>query len=171
MGFTVAEKLISASLVEGEMIRGSRIGLLMNQTLTHDVTGVMAYMAFEATGLHKVKTDLSVSYIDHNILQSDFKNADDHHYLMDIARKIGVLCSRPASGICHQLHAERFSIPGKSLLGSDSHTVNGGGIGMLDFSGFDLEMGNGPVGRSSFGQGRSVEGKSHRVRAWQDQID
>jgi aconitate hydratase len=128
---TVAEKLLAASLVDGEMKRGRRVGIRISQTLTHDVTGVMAYLEFEAIGLKRVRTDLSLSYIDHNILQADFRNPDDHRYLADIARRIGVVCTRPASGICHQLHLERFAKPGKSLLGSDSHTANAGGIGML----------------------------------------
>lgn len=140
MGMTITEKLIFASLIDGEMKKGMRIGIRISQTLTHDVTGVMAYLAFEAIGLSRVKTDLSVSYIDHNILQSDYRNPDDHCYLIDIARKIGVICTRPASGICHQLHLERFAKPGKSLLGSDSHTVNAGGIGMLAIGAGGLDV-------------------------------
>lgn len=142
MGLTVAEKLIAAALVDGEMKQGTRIGLHISQTLTHDVTGVMAYLEFEAIGMKRVKTDLSVSYIDHNILQADFKNPDDHRFLMDITSKFGVLCTKPASGICHQLHLERFAKPGKSLLGSDSHTVNAGGVGMLAIGagGLDIAM-------------------------------
>ena len=142
MGLTVAEKLIAASLVEGKMQRGSRIGIHISQTLTHDVTGVMTYLEFEAIGLQRIKTELSVSYIDHNILQADYKNPDDHRYLMDITRKFGVLCTKPASGICHQLHLEHFAKPGKSLLGSDSHTVNAGGVGMLAIGagGMDIAM-------------------------------
>lgn len=142
MGLTVAEKLISASLIDGEMKKGNRIGIHISQTLTHDVTGVMTYLEFEAIGLKKVKTDLSVSYIDHNILQADYKNPDDHRFLMDITSKFGILCTKPASGICHQLHLERFSRPGKSLLGSDSHTVNAGGVGMLAIGagGLDIAM-------------------------------
>jgi aconitate hydratase len=142
MGRSAAEKLIAASLLEGEMKWGSRIGLRISQTLTHDVTGVMTYLEFEAIGLERVKTELSVSYIDHNILQTDFKNPDDHRFLADITRRIGVICTRPASGICHQLHLERYAKPGKSLLGSDSHTVNAGGIGMLAIGagGLDVAM-------------------------------
>jgi len=142
MGLTVAEKVIAASLLDGEMTRGNRIGIRISQTLTHDVTGVTSYLAFEALGLKRVHTELSLSYIDHNILQTDFKNPDDHRFLADIARKIGAVCTRPASGICHQLHLERFAVPGKSLLGSDSHTVNAGGIGMLAIGagGFDVAM-------------------------------
>jgi aconitate hydratase len=142
MGLTISEKLISASLADGEMRRGNRIGIHVSQTLTHDVTGVMAYLEFEATGLARVDTDLSVSYIDHNIVQADFKNPDDHRYLLDIARRSGVICTRPASGICHQLHLERFAKPGKTLLGSDSHTANAGGLGMLAIGagGLDVAM-------------------------------
>jgi aconitate hydratase len=142
MGLTVAEKLISASLIDGVMKRDHRIGIHISQTLTHDVTGVMAYLEFEAIGLKRVNTDLSVSYIDHNILQSDYKNPDDHHYLTDVADRLGVICTRPASGICHQLHLERFAKPGKSLLGSDSHTANAGGVGMLAIGagGLDVAM-------------------------------
>lgn len=140
MGRTVAEKLIAASLADGEMKKGRRIGVRISQTLTHDVTGVMAYLEFEAIGLKRVKTDLSLSYIDHNILQTDFKNPDDHRFLTDITRRIGVICTRPASGICHQLHLERFAKPGKSLLGSDSHTVNAGGIGMLAIGAGGLDV-------------------------------
>ncbi len=142
MGLTVAEKLIAASLVTGNMKPGERIGIRIAQTLTHDVNGVMSYLALEAMGLQKVRTDLSLSYLDHNILQTDFKNPDDHRYLADIARRIGVICTRPASGICHQLHLERFAKPGWSLLGTDSHTVNAGGIGMLAIGagGLDVAM-------------------------------
>jgi aconitate hydratase len=142
MGLTATEKLIAASLVDGEMKRGNRIGIRISQTLTHDVTGVMAYLEFEATGLARVDTDLSVSYIDHNIMQADYKNPDDHRYLLDIARRSGVICTRPASGICHQLHLERFAKPGKTLLGSDSHTANAGGLGMLAIGagGLDVAM-------------------------------
>jgi aconitate hydratase len=142
MGKTVAEQLIAASLVSGEMKRGDRIGIRISQTLTHDVTGVMSYLAFEAIGRKRVMTDLSVSYIDHNILQADFRNPDDHRFLMDIARRIGAICTRPASGICHQLHLERFAKPGKTLLGSDSHTPTAGGMGMLAIGagGFDVAV-------------------------------
>lgn len=142
MGLTVAEKLIAASLVDGEMKRGARIGIRISQTLTHDVTGVMAYLEFEATGQKRVATDVSISYIDHNILQADYKNPDDHRYLLDIANRSGVICTRPASGICHQLHLERIAKPGKTLLGSDSHTANAGGLGMLAIGagGLDVAM-------------------------------
>ncbi len=142
MGLTVAEKLINAALVDGEMKKGNRIGIRMSQTLTHDLTGVMTYLEFEAMGLKRVKTDLSVSYIDHNILQADFKNPDDHRFLMDITSKFGIICTKPASGICHQLHLERFAKPGTSIIGSDSHTVNAGGVGALGIGagGLDVAM-------------------------------
>lgn len=142
MGLTVTEKLISRSLVEGEMIRGQRIGIRAHQTLSHDVNGVMSYMALEAMGLDKVKVELAVHYIDHNMIQADYKNSDDHRYLQDITAKLGVICSRPGSGICHQLHLEHWGIPGKTLIGADSHTVAAGGIGMLSVGvgGFDGAM-------------------------------
>ncbi|MCX7781138.1 MAG: aconitate hydratase [Negativicutes bacterium] len=142
MGLTLAEKLISRSLVEGEMIRGQRIGIRAHQTLSHDVNGVMSYLALEAMGLDKVKVEVAVHYIDHNMIQADYKNADDHRFLQDITAKLGVICSRPGSGICHQLHLEHWGVPGKTLIGADSHTVAAGGIGMLSVGvgGFDGAM-------------------------------
>ena len=142
MGKTIAEKLIAASLVDGEMLRGQRIGIRADQTLSHDVNGVMSYLAFEAMGLDKVKVDLAVHYIDHNMIQADYKNSDDHRYLQDITAKSGVICSRPGSGICHQLHLEHFARPGKTLIGGDSHSVAAGGIGMFSIGvgGFDGAM-------------------------------
>lgn len=139
---TLAEKLIAASLVEGEMIKGRRIGVRADQTLSHDLNGVMSYQAFEAMGLDRVKVELAVHYIDHNMIQADYKNSDDHRYLQDITAKIGVICSRPANGICHQLHLEHWARPGKTLIGGDSHTVAAGGIGMLSIGvgGFDGAM-------------------------------
>lgn len=131
MGLTMTEKIIAQHLVEGELARGTRIGVKIDQTLTHDVNGVMAYLEFEATGVERTKTELSVSYIDHNLIQADFKNPDDHRYLLDIAEKHGIVVSRPGNGICHQVHLERFSCPGKTLLGSDSHTPMAGGVGMM----------------------------------------
>ncbi|MBE6562502.1 MAG: aconitate hydratase [Ruminococcaceae bacterium] len=131
MGLTIAEKIIKNHLVEGEMIRGTEIALRIDQTLTQDATGTMAYIEFEAIGLPRVKTELSVAYIDHNTLQSGFENADDHLYIQSVAKKYGIRFSRPGNGICHQVHLERFGIPGKTLIGSDSHTPTGGGIGML----------------------------------------
>ena len=131
MGLTLAQKLIKSHLVEGEMIPGQEIGLKIDQTLTQDATGTMAYLEFEAMGVDRVKTERSVAYIDHNTLQSGFENADDHKYTQTVAKKIGVDFSRPGNGICHQVHLERFGSPGKTLIGSDSHTPTGGGIGML----------------------------------------
>lgn len=131
MGYTIAEKIIKEHLVEGEMVRGSEIALRIDQTLTQDATGTMAYIEFEAIGLPRVKTELSVAYIDHNTLQSGFENADDHLYIQSVAKKYGIRFSRPGNGICHQVHLERFGKPGKTLIGSDSHTPTGGGIGML----------------------------------------
>lgn len=139
MGLTIAEKLISQSLVAGQMIRGQRIGIRAHQTLSHDVNGVMSYLALEAMGLEKVQVELAVHYIDHNMIQADYKNSDDHRFLQDITAKLGVICSRPGSGICHQLHLEHWGVPGKTLIGADSHTVAAGGIGMLSIGvgGFD----------------------------------
>ena len=131
MGYTIAEKIIKAHLVSGEMKVGEEIGLKIDQTLTQDATGTMAYLEFEAMGIPQVKTERSVAYIDHNTLQSGFENADDHKYIQTVAAKHGVYFSRPGNGICHQVHYERFGIPGKTLIGSDSHTPTGGGLGML----------------------------------------
>lgn len=131
MGLTIAQKIIKAHLVEGKMKPGSEIGLRIDQTLTQDATGTMAYLEFEAMGVERVKTERSVAYIDHNTLQSGFENADDHQFIASIAKKHGIYYSRPGNGICHQVHLERFGKPGKTLIGSDSHTPTGGGIGML----------------------------------------
>lgn len=131
MGLTLAQKLIKSHLVEGEMIPGQEIGLKIDQTLTQDATGTMAYLEFEAIGVDRVKTERSVAYIDHNTLQTGFENADDHRYIQTVTKKHGIYFSRPGNGICHQVHLERFGIPGKTLIGSDSHTPTGGGIGML----------------------------------------
>ncbi len=131
MGLTIAQKIIKAHLVEGEMIPGSEIALRIDQTLTQDATGTMAYLEFESIGIKRVRTELSVAYIDHNTLQSGFENADDHRYIQSVAKKYGIRFSRPGNGICHQVHLERFGKPGKTLIGSDSHTPTGGGIGML----------------------------------------
>lgn len=131
MGKTIAEKIISAHLVSGEMITGEEIGIRIDQTLTQDATGTMAYLEFESMGIPRVKTEKSVAYIDHNTLQSGFENADDHRYIQSVCAKHGVYFSRPGNGICHQVHYERFGKPGKTLIGSDSHTPTGGGIGML----------------------------------------
>ena len=131
MGYTIAQKIIKAHLVEGEMIAGQEIALKIDQTLTQDATGTMAYLEFESIGIPRVRTELSVAYIDHNTLQSGFENADDHIYIQSAAKKHGLRFSRPGNGICHQVHLERFGKPGKTLIGSDSHTPTGGGIGML----------------------------------------
>lgn len=131
MGKTIAQKIIAAHLVEGEMIPGQDIGLKIDQTLTQDATGTMAYLEFEAMGVDWVKTERSVAYIDHNTLQTGFENADDHRYIQSVCKKHGIYYSHPGNGICHQVHLERFSAPGKTLIGSDSHTPTCGGMGML----------------------------------------
>ncbi len=142
MGRTVAEKILAAHLIEGELVKGEEIGIRIDQTLTQDATGTMAYLEFEAIGIPRVKTEVSVSYVDHNLVQSDFKNADDHVFLQGMARRFGLYFSPPGNGICHQVHLERFGIPGKTLLGSDSHTPTGGGLGMLAMGagGLDVAM-------------------------------
>lgn len=131
MGMTLAQKILKAHLVSGEMIKGSEIGIKIDQTLTQDATGTMAYLEFEAMGVPRVKTEKSVAYIDHNTLQSGFENADDHRFIGSVCKKHGIYFSRPGNGICHQVHLERFGKPGKTLIGSDSHTPTGGGIGMI----------------------------------------
>lgn len=131
MGLTIAQKIIKAHLVDGEMTVGKDIGLKIDQTLTQDATGTMAYLEFEAMGVPRVRTERSVAYIDHNTLQTGFENADDHRFIQSICKKHGIYYSHPGNGICHQVHLERFGIPGKTLIGSDSHTPTGGGIGML----------------------------------------
>ncbi len=131
MGLTLTEKILKAHLVDGEYIKGQEIGIKIDQTLTQDATGTMAYLEFEAMGVPRVKTERSVAYIDHNTLQSGFENADDHRFIGSIAKKHGIYFSRPGNGICHQVHLERFGAPGKTLIGSDSHTPTGGGIGMI----------------------------------------
>ena len=140
MGYTVAQKLIKTHLVSGEMIVGSEVGLKIDQTLTQDATGTMAYLEFEAMGIKRVKTELSVAYIDHNTLQTGFENADDHRFIGSVAKKRGIRFSRPGNGICHQVHLERFGKPGKTLIGSDSHTPTGGGIGMLAMGAGGLDV-------------------------------
>lgn len=140
MGLTLAQKLIKAHLVEGEMVPGKEIGLRIDQTLTQDATGTMAYLEFEAMGVDRVKTEKSVAYIDHNTLQTGFENADDHRYIQTVAKKHGIYFSRPGNGICHQVHLERFGIPGKTLIGSDSHTPTGGGICMLAMGAGGLDV-------------------------------
>ena len=140
MGLTIAQKIIKAHLVEGEMIAGNEIALKIDQTLTQDATGTMAYLEFETMGIDRVRTEKSVAYIDHNTLQSGFENADDHRYIQSVCKKHGIYFSRPGNGICHQVHLERFGIPGKTLIGSDSHTPTGGGIGMLAMGAGGLDV-------------------------------
>ncbi len=140
MGLTIAQKIIKAHLVSGEMKVGEEIALRIDQTLTQDATGTMAYLEFETIGIDRVRTEKSVAYIDHNTLQSGFENADDHRYIQSVAKKHGIYFSRPGNGICHQVHLERFGIPGKTLIGSDSHTPTGGGIGMLAFGAGGLDV-------------------------------
>ena len=140
MGYTIAQKIIKEHLVCGEMVVGKEIGLKIDQTLTQDATGTMAYLQFEAMGIDRVKTELSVAYIDHNTLQAGFENADDHRYIQTVTKKHGIRFSRPGNGICHQVHLERFSKPGKTLIGSDSHTPTAGGIGMLAMGAGGLDV-------------------------------
>ncbi len=148
MSLNIAQKIISKHLLGGEMKAGSEISIRIDQTLTQDSTGTMAYLQFEAMGIDKVKTDKSVAYIDHNTLQAGFENADDHKYIQSVTKKHGIYFSRPGNGICHQVHLERFGKPGATLLGSDSHTPTGGGIGMLAIGAGGLDvavaMGGGP---------------------------
>ena len=140
MAKTLAQKIIAAHLLSGTMEPGQEIGLKIDQTLTQDATGTMAYLEFETMGIDRVKTELSVAYVDHNTLQSGFENADDHRYLQTVAAKHGVYFSRPGNGICHQVHLERFGKPGKTLIGSDSHTPTGGGLGMLAFGAGGMDV-------------------------------
>lgn len=140
MGLTLTEKILKAHLVDGEMIKGQEIGIRIDQTLTQDATGTMAYLEFEAIGVPRVKTERSVAYIDHNTLQNGFENADDHRFIGSVAKKHGIYFSRPGNGICHQVHLERFGIPGKTLIGSDSHTPTGGGIGMIAIGAGGLDV-------------------------------
>ncbi len=140
MGMTIAQKIIKNHLVSGKMIPGQEIALRIDQTLTQDATGTMAYLEFETMGIERVRTELSVAYIDHNTLQCGFENADDHRYIQTVAKKHGIRFSRPGNGICHQVHLERFGVPGKTLIGSDSHTPTGGGIGMLAFGAGGMDV-------------------------------
>ena len=140
MGLTLTEKILKAHVVDGEFKKGSEIGIKIDQTLTQDATGTMAYLEFEAMGVPRVKTEKSVAYIDHNTLQSGFENADDHRFIGSVAKKHGIYFSRPGNGICHQVHLERFGIPGKTLIGSDSHTPTGGGIGMIAIGAGGLDV-------------------------------
>ena len=140
MGKTIAQKIIAAHLVAGDMTPGSEVALRIDQTLTQDATGTMAYLEFETMGIPRVKTEFSIAYVDHNTLQCGFENADDHRYLQTVAAKHGVHFSRPGNGICHQVHLERFGKPGKTLIGSDSHTPTGGGLGMLSFGAGGMDV-------------------------------
>lgn len=140
MGYTIAQKIIKNHLLSGEMVTGKDIGLRIDQTLTQDATGTMAYLEFEAMGVPRVKTEKSVAYIDHNTLQTGFENADDHRFIQTVCKKHGIYFSRPGNGICHQVHLERFGKPGKTLIGSDSHTPTGGGIGMLAMGAGGLDV-------------------------------
>ena len=140
MGKTITEKIIEKHLVSGEMKEGAELGLRIDQTLTQDSTGTMAYLQFEAMGIGRVRTERSVAYIDHNMLQAGFENADDHRYIQSVAKKHGIWFSRPGNGICHHVHLERFGVPGKTLLGSDSHTTTAGGLGMLSFGAGGLDV-------------------------------
>jgi aconitate hydratase len=140
MGSTLTEKILKQHIIDGRLEKGTNISIKIDQTLTQDATGTMAYLQFEAMGVPHIKTELSVSYVDHNTLQSDFRNADDHKYLQSIAEKYGIYFSRPGNGICHQLHLERFAMPGKTLLGSDSHTPTGGGVGMIAIGAGGLDV-------------------------------
>ena len=140
MGRTIAQKIIAEHLISGEMKAGQEIALRIDQTLTQDATGTMAYLEFESMGIPRVKTQRSVAYVDHNTLQCGFENADDHRYLQTVAAKHGVYFSRPGNGICHQVHLERFGIPGRTLIGSDSHTPTAGGLGMLAFGAGGMDV-------------------------------
>ncbi len=140
MGLTLTEKILKAHVVDGEFVKGKEIGLKIDQTLTQDATGTMAYLEFEAMGIPRVKTEKSVAYIDHNTLQNGFENADDHRFIGSVAKKHGIFFSRPGNGICHQVHLERFGIPGKTLIGSDSHTPTGGGLGMIAIGAGGLDV-------------------------------
>lgn len=140
MGLTLTEKILKAHVVDGEFKKGNEIGIRIDQTLTQDATGTMAYLEFEAMGIPRVRTERSVAYIDHNTLQSGFENADDHRFIGSVAKKHGIYFSRPGNGICHQVHLERFGVPGKTLIGSDSHTPTGGGLGMIAIGAGGLDV-------------------------------
>ncbi|MGC9360850.1 MAG: aconitase family protein, partial [Anaerolineae bacterium] len=152
MPYNLTQKIIREHLVAGEMIPGEEIALRIDQTLTQDATGTMAYLQFEAMGIPRVRTELSVSYVDHNMLQGDFRNADDHRYLQTVAARHGIVFSRPGNGICHQVHLERFGIPGKTLLGSDSHTPTNGGLGALAIGAGGLDVAAVMAGRPFYVQ-------------------
>ena len=140
MGMNITEKLIKNHLVSGEMVAGKEIAIKIDQTLTQDSTGTMVYLQLEAMDIERVKTELSVAYIDHNTLQTGFESADDHAFIKSVAQRHGVLFSKPGNGICHQLHLENYGKPGKTLLGSDSHTPTGGGLGMIAIGAGGLDV-------------------------------
>ena len=140
MGLTLSEKILKAHLVDGVFEKGQEIGIRIDQTLTQDATGTMAYIEFESMGIGQVQTERSVAYIDHNTLQNGFENADDHRFIASVAKKHGIYYSRPGNGICHQVHLERFGAPGKTLIGSDSHTPTGGGLGMIAIGAGGLDV-------------------------------
>lgn len=140
MGYTLTEKILRQHLADGSYEPGKEIGIKIDQTLTQDATGTMAYLQFESMGLSDIATELSVSYVDHNTIQVGFENADDHAYLQSIAKRYGIYFSRPGNGICHQVHLERFAVPGKTLLGSDSHTPTAGGVGSLAMGAGGLDV-------------------------------
>jgi aconitate hydratase len=158
MSKTLAEKVLAQHLVEGKMEAGEQIGLKIDHTLTQDSTGTLAYLEFEAMGVPHVKTKLSLSFVDHNMLQNDFRNADDHRYLQDVAAKYGVVFSRPGNGICHQIHLERFARPGYTLLGSDSHTPTAGGVGMIAIGAGGLDVAAAMAGEPFYLQMPSIMG-------------
>jgi aconitate hydratase len=158
MGKSVTEKIIAKHLASGKMAQGEEIGLKIDHTLTQDSTGTMAYLEFEAMGIPKVKTQLSLSFVDHNMLQNDFRNADDHRYLQSVAAKYGIVFSRPGNGICHQLYLERFAQPGLTLLGSDSHTPTAGGMGMIAIGAGGLDVAAAMAGEPFYLEMPSVYG-------------
>src|SRR5215207_8735313 len=140
MALNVAQKLIKSHLLEGEMILGEMIGIRIDQTLTQDATGTLVMLELEAIGLRRARTEVSVQYVDHNLIQTDFKNADDHLFLQSACERFGIWFSRPGNGVSHPVHMERFGIPGKTLLGSDSHTPAAGSLGMLAIGAGGLEV-------------------------------
>lgn len=157
-GKSITRKIIERHLVTGSFAAGNEIGFRIDQTLTQDATGTMTYLHFEAMGVPRIRTELSVSYIDHNTIQIGFENADDHRYLLSIARKYGLYFSRAGNGICHQVHLERFGRPGRTLLGSDSHTATGGGLGMIAIGAGGLDVARAMAGMPFFSTARRWSG-------------
>src|SRR3978361_318890 len=147
MGRNVAQKLIETHLVSGDMVPGSEIGLRVDQTLTQDATGTLVMQELEALGLDRARTEVSVQYVDHNLLQTDEKNAEDHEYLRTAAQRFGLWCSKPGNGVSHPTHMQRFGIPGKTMVGSDSHTPAAGSLGMLAIGVGGLEVALAITGR------------------------